>query len=478
MTLKASLVAKVVTKLDNGNLKIGTAYPIRADMVVTSYHVIPDINNYQKTEIKWLHPELTSPIKSILFESAENDVVVLECETPENTPFSEVCRYPPSSIEHWDSVGFPDAGIDVLKEVRKKTPAGGSYIFQSDESCEMHLEVGSDAAETSLWRGMSGAPVFTVGTNQLTGVICRVPNNEHPDFHNRIYATSMAELLKTSPKFREVVAVGVECDKHIEKHRRALLDEIEEIKNSSVSFFTSLAKAFGQDLSITPKTLCQNMVETYANDSAQSVEKLRLACEPFMMVMGEQCELLLLYLLATRSPDDTWSGDSYHNLSVRTRMLCELKLATRYQVTPKLVKIGKGDIAGQHAVHDHCQKEIGFDSEKNARHQAKSIAHYIYRQADDEYGIEEMESEDWRALNNELTSRRKGQHPELIRFELNARRDSEHPLASEDVRHELYKLLPTLPIAIFGLQSEADEKILRTMVKVFYERLEQLGNKP
>lgn len=473
MTLKAKLVAKVVTSTGSRNFKIGTAYPIRKNVVITAFHVIPDINSFQATTIEWGEKE--SPVISILYSDKDNDIVVLECETPEGIPVVDVCRYAPLSTEHWDSFGFPDAGIDHLLEVRKKTPAGGNYLVQSDESCEMHLEVGSDAAETQLWRGMSGAPVFTAGTNQLTGVICRVPDNENPDFKNRIYATSISQLLKTDPLFQSAIATNNEHDQYIGKQQLALEKELAELKDGSDAFYQALAKEFGQDSSVKPGVLCQSMLDAHAKLATQSIENLRLASEPFMKNMRERCELLLLHLLATKAPNDIWSGDSFHDLSVRTRMLCELKLSTRYQVTPRLTQIGKGEIAGLHAIHDHSSKEVGFDPEKNAQEQAKSIAYHIYMRADDEYGIDEMEQEDWQAVNESLSTRRKGEHPELIRFELNAQKESEHPLASEEVRSELYKLLPALPIVLFGSQTEEGEKSLRAQVKVFYERLEQLG---
>lgn len=475
MTLKASLVAKVVTKLDNGKFLIGTAYPIRKGVVITAFHVIPDMARLHDTKIKWHQDDLVSSITDILYQSEENDIVVLECKTPDKIPAIDVCKHAPESTKRWDSVGYPNAGIDPVKKIREKTPAGGYYIFQSDESCEMHLQVESDAAETDLWRGMSGAPVFTAGTNQLTGIICQVPDNENPAFKNRIYAVSIARLLATDPLFQRAVALTTDCHKYIKMQQLALEKELAELKDDSDAFYRALAKKFGQDSSAKPETLCQSMMAAHAESLTQSVENLRLASEPFMKNMRPRCELLLLHLLATKAPNDIWSGDSFHDLSVRTRMLCELKLSTRYQVTPRLTQIGKGEIAGLHAIHDHSSKEVGFDPEKNAQEQAKSIAYHIYKRADDEYGIDEMEQEDWQAVNESLSTRRKGEHPELIRFELNAQKESEHPLASEEVRSELYKLLPALPIVLFGSQTEEGEKSLRTQVKVFYERLEQLG---
>lgn len=471
MTLKASLVGKVVTDLGEGKYKIGTAYPIRHGVVITAYHVIPDIKNVQETLIEWRGKE--SFITKVLYESEEHDVVVLACETTD-IPAIDVCRHAPESTERWDSIGFPDAGIDPIKNVRDKTPAGGHYIVQSDESCEMHLEIGSNTTENNLWRGMSGAPVFTVGTNQLTGIISQVPDNENPVFKNRIYATSIAQLLKISAKFRSATEIDTECNKHRKKHQQALLEELEELKESSSALYSSLATNFDEERSIKPEILCRIIVAKHASASTKSVEKLRLACEPFMKSLRERCELLLLYLLATKAPEDAWSGDSFHDLSVRTRMLCELKLAARYQITPKLTQVDK-EIAGQHAIHDHSSEEVGFKADDNALQQAKIIAYHIYKQTDEEYRIEEMDSEDWDAADDALKARRIGINPELIRFELNATRESEHPLASEEVRLAIHKLLPALPIAFFGSKSEDDEKKLRVQVKVFYERLEQLG---
>lgn len=481
MTLKASLVAKVVTKLDDKKLKIGTAYPIRQNVVITAYHAIPDITQYQNTQIKWIQGELTSPITKILYESKTHDVVIAECQTPPDIPVIDISVSPPGSSEHWDSYGFPDAGIDDLKKVRAKTPAGGQYLLQSDESCEMHLVVGSDAAETQLWRGMSGAPVFTSGTNRLTGIICQVPDNENPGFKNRIYATSLSQLMMMEQKeaqegnpLKHAIVGNLQCDDYLKQQQALLTKELGNVAKDSTEYYTAIAKQWNKDANVSAESLSQLLVNDLSEASGSCIEKLRLASEAHIKAHREQAEILLLSLLACRAQIDTWDGDSLHQLSVRKRLLCELKLANRYGVNPVLARIGK-EVAGKHAIHDHSSKEVGFDPKANAVEQAKSIAYYLYKKFDDDFDLDEMDQDEWDGLDVELKSRREGDFAELIRFELNMRKDAEHPLADEVVRRELYQLLPSLPIALYGEKAEVNENTITAQVRVFYERLEQLG---
>lgn len=477
MSFRANLIAKVVTDLGNGKLKIGTAYPIRQDVVITAHHVIPDLKNYRNTLIKWLsgdHEELllSSPITELLYENESCDIAIVRCKTLPDISMVNVCQYPPASNEHWDSYGYPDAGIDQSLQVRKKVPAGGSYFKQDDDKCEMHLHIKGDAAETQLWRGMSGAPVFTVETGQLTAIISQVPNNERPDFKDRVYATSLSYLFRNCKDFCQAITSKRHCEKYIKAQQLALLDDLHAIKSLSSQWYEDLALHFEQPKTPAVDRLKLAITERFQDDSVQCIEALRLACEPYMSDNRHTCELLLLRMLALGQCHDNWSGHHLHDLSVRTRLLCELKVAARYQVAPQLKQLNKGEVAGLHALEDHSMREVGFDMESNAREQARSIAYHIYRRSDDEYERDEMTIEDWQEICEELATRRKGSKPELIRFELNASKESGHPLVSEEVQHELYKLLPELPVVLFGAESETNEKRLRAQVKVFYSRLD------
>lgn len=46
MALTSSLVAQVITEVDDGH-ETGTAYPIRQNIILTAWHVIPNIKNYR-----------------------------------------------------------------------------------------------------------------------------------------------------------------------------------------------------------------------------------------------------------------------------------------------------------------------------------------------------------------------------------------------------------------------------------------------
>lgn len=480
MSIKASLVAKIVTTLEDGDLIVGTGYPIRNNVVITAFHVIPDIEQFHKTKVKW--PKVingddepwSSEIKSVLYSDKDFDIAIVECETPETVTKVDVSLLPPSSSDHWDSFGYPDAGVDEVKQVRKKVPAGGNYFVSSDEDHELHLRVYGDAAETKLWRGMSGAPVFTANTNQLTAIISQVPNNENPDFKDRIYATSLA-FLRT--KKIDALEKALECkDSDNEYHnqqKKALLDELSETQENKIDWYQELSQKYTASGSTSPANLMSAIAQSFAEAPVACVETLRVASERYMSATNRiSCELLLLRTLALKTHQDQWTGEQLHDFKIRTRLLCELRLASRYDVTPQLKRLEKGEVVGEYAIEDHAAKEVGFNDDQNAEQQAKTIAYYLYRRWDDEYDLDEMTEEDWDGVCEELSTRRKGIKPELVRFEVNARKDKNHPLTSNDVRQALYQYLPDLPIVLFGTGVETHETLLRTQVKVFYEKLD------
>ena len=214
------------------------------------------------------------------------------------------------------------------------------------------------------------------------------------------------------------------------------------------------------------------MVDTFVTDAKKGVETLRLACEPYMNQWPNRSELLLLYLLAVNVSDEAWTGQLFHSFSVRTRILCELKVAARYQVTPRLVNAsekGRGTQGKQ--VIGRGIAEVGFDPKGEAKEIAKSFAHHVFRKKIGEYDENDITNEDWEELCELLATSRKGINPEMTRYEVDQQVEENHPLANKDVRQELHKLLPDLPVVLFGAETQKDEKRLRAQVNQFYKVL-------
>ncbi|NOQ65174.1 MAG: hypothetical protein GQ582_11745 [Methyloprofundus sp.] len=130
--------------------------------------------------------------------------LVAKCDTPDHTNSVHFCAFA-SLAGNWTSLGYAKTGQDHNKKIRVKDPAGGS-IFQSlDDDWILQLESKGNASKVTLWRGMSGAPIFLEETNTLVGIIVETPREDKQGnsvHEERLYAVSIPYLLKNCPEFQ------------------------------------------------------------------------------------------------------------------------------------------------------------------------------------------------------------------------------------------------------------------------------------
>ena len=217
--MNSDLIAKVevptTVKDDAGELcnAIGTAYPLHDGWVITTRHVLYPkdkhgnslLNPEGKRVLSWQHgnaePYHWCENSTIEFECERTDIALLKADTPEGVKAVIPCFNPPAAGEKWGSIGYPKAGKTSEKE-RVKTPEHHEFLADTNEYYQ-GLKTGESLADVSLWKGMSGAPVFRLGMNELAGVITKANEN----FPERLVMTSVAWLLAEGncPGFREVV---------------------------------------------------------------------------------------------------------------------------------------------------------------------------------------------------------------------------------------------------------------------------------
>lgn len=479
MSLKSPFVAKVVTKIGGGKLKMGTAYPIREGVILTAYHVIPDIDDFQQSYLKWVRDdqvdegENVTPhhLTEILYVSEKYDVLIAKCKTPDHSPDVTVSLDMPKSDEKWESLGYPKSGIDNEKGVRLKDPAGGEYFFQKEDHWEQHLESKADPDKTSLWQGMSGAPVFTVGTKQLTAIITKVPAEEDPQHKDRIYVTSLAYLLnklKDNTKFQTAIYGDAHsCQEYIEAQQSLLLRKLNTLNKDSAPVYKALLNKFHPHG--TPEQLHQSLLEDFHQQPADTIENLHFTCEAYLFGNEKIIEAILLCLLSQRVKNRLWDKTHLHDLHVRTHLLCELHSSSYYETTPNFRVSDSGHVIGMGAIES--TKDVGFGDEENAKERAKTIAYALYKRPPFHGDLAEdrMDEYDWKAVNTALKARRKSS--ELIRYEIDRRRSENDALLDEDVQQKLHNILQELPIILFGEHVDGDEHDLDEQIKLFYEKL-------
>lgn len=227
---------------------VGTGYPLRDGLVITARHVLYPVDKnahgeivcilnqagrrilswrqgdkeppYHKREI----PQRETPPAKIVFENAEYDIALIEVETPHSTPAVIPCRNSPAAIDKWEAVGYPKGGKLVDGE-RKKTSAAGDFLTDTKDHIQ-HLKTGESVAGINVWKGMSGAPVFRQGTNELAGIL----THGNPAFPERLMMVSLAWLLEQGrcPEFRDKVLGAPERLLPEEKRGDAFRDYLQQ----------------------------------------------------------------------------------------------------------------------------------------------------------------------------------------------------------------------------------------------------------
>lgn len=220
MALVSSLVGRLETPVKDGK-SIATVYPIADGYILTAYHVFPDINDLSQSQVFWQrndavrNGELLSegmPVTGLLYENKKYDIVIAKCETPKHLNLSPIIWHIGKVSGEWESIGFPKSGQDHRLEVRLKDPANGKFLSEQDDDWIQQLECPNGVNEVSLWRGMSGAPVFIKDSHCLAGIIIETPRKywkdnqtQAPVHPERLYALSIPYLQQHCEVFRAVL---------------------------------------------------------------------------------------------------------------------------------------------------------------------------------------------------------------------------------------------------------------------------------
>lgn len=249
MSLDFNYVAKVITPQQNGGFVRGTAYLIREGVIITAYHVIPDIKNHQQTYLIWeceaQEDNNKKIITRILYKSKDNDVIVAECETPANLPKVILCKDRPSSTLNWDSFGYARSATNNEQKQHKLESAGGTYYKTPNNSEVQQLSAKDNASNNKFWKGMSGAPIFTADTDFLIGIFIETSlvyedeeGNKQEIFKGRLRAASIAYLLEDT-NFAEAV-YGNDYLSYKNKGKEKLQEHLGQLKKNFPSLHEKL----------------------------------------------------------------------------------------------------------------------------------------------------------------------------------------------------------------------------------------------
>lgn len=486
MALDSRLVAKVITSNTNGKPTIGTAYPIRQGVIITACHVVPDLGKPEKTCLQWRRddekdPSLESSLTKILYYNEDYDILIAECETPENTPVINFqSSYPSTTDDHWESHGYARSGKQEETQTRNKESSSGKFETPQNDHHIQQLILNKGLSNDNLWKGMSGAPVFLADMNIISAIITNTPDQYGKGISIQekcLYSISIPYLFENLPskeKEEFFKALGLDACKttYLEKQKELLKKLLERIQSKHSEFESALKKEFVDGKGNTD--LSEGLINTITSNAPDFIQAYWLICEDHVNSKSrDDMKLLLLLLLAQLSSQHPKRAISplkhLHQLDVSTQILSELIIASHYDASPKL-KEENSDIIGEDVLTS-SKKEVGWDSKEEAKEQIKSFATQVYKKP-----YQPDKNPDWISLNRSLASSRLGKKSARIyryEIEMNAasEADKAHPLLDKAVTDEIERLVSNLIIVQFGNSGNINESEIKAEIRLFFDML-------
>jgi hypothetical protein len=163
----------------------------------------------------------------------------------------------------------------------------------------------------------------------------------------------------------------------------------------------------------------------------------------------------------------------------------EIYIAARYGLTPDLEYKPEAGVdvnqsaRGRYAIDgENAYREVGWDVKANAKELVKTAniaINKVYEKVHGQKPADEMDEFALEFLNEIIKTRRQGEDPQLIRFEVPIKKSSEqnNPLHNDDVCAQLHEYLPDLPLVRYGSESAKIEPKLGAQVTEFFRIMQQ-----
>lgn len=536
--LKSELVALVevptTIRGEDGQLKkaVGTAYPIRDGLVLTARHVLyhDNINAEKERIFSWRLSDADEPYHTavvtqtdIVFEDADFDVAVVRCDTSKLTmPLSVLSDVFPKPKEPWTAMGYPRAGVEATQ--RKKTPAGGTCFMPDQDYYIQQLVSEGNADVGTLWKGMSGAPVFSCQTGKLLGVLIRTPNQydkviKYADgqktttveavFENRLVAASIPYLLRIGKceKFRQAVwqsqvsqllptvQTGDEFKAYLTKK---ITRELKKRDQDTPRLCEQLSEALEmEDEGSEPKTLAKALIERKISKAidvlatatadcvvpggmrykeTDSIDEVKATAQQVLgwLVLGSFDEKQLDAIL----PHCIQHDSLFFTLAVKSLTGVEIVMARRFNRPSQFEHQTGPEQKSRHLIAPPTGS-LKWDEKESAKLIFIEVWNKVFpsRKLDNRHY--DPKPEDWERLNSELAARRDDSQPEhyYIPFKASAYDQAEMTAYVADVyRHFLSKLnqMTVIQYGEDGCDSNLffiKEADLQAAINKFYRRI-------
>jgi len=167
------LLVQLYVPLKNSDKgRIGTAYPVGQDLILTARHNLfaDKVDQDQPFEIRWYKLPEGEPARQwqpvqhdavVWRGSGELDAVLFKYPLPEElNDWRGLSPRSPRGLEKWESEGFADSGRLDQRDRRESVCFDGCWHTPGSADAQASLRVEGSFDTEQGWQGASGSPVF------------------------------------------------------------------------------------------------------------------------------------------------------------------------------------------------------------------------------------------------------------------------------------------------------------------------------
>jgi hypothetical protein len=189
------VLVKVPTKGDGAAatsaVKVGTAYPIAADLLIAAKHVVcpPNRDRTRPIKIRW-EGKQDGPENgwhcladdAVVREHPTLDAVVIRCpdRPPDRQGYGFLSSSPVPDQGEWSSGGYASAARRETADGhidRKPIGFHGKTYIPPSQSDYFEIGIEDELRQDTDYRGASGMPIFLKNRNEIIGIAREVPEN-------------------------------------------------------------------------------------------------------------------------------------------------------------------------------------------------------------------------------------------------------------------------------------------------------------
>lgn len=178
----------IIGKLKNGGKLLGTCFLINPEYVLSAYHNIENLDNYDNLKIEFKYLNKSRKL-NIIYNNKDIDFLVMKLDSRiEGIEYAQIYDMIPVAIEDkWETCGYP--GAYEHDDIEDEYLNGKINRIVENEVYDIELNI-FDQKDLAQWGGISGAPLIVHGN--IVGVILK---ERQSMIKNKLKAISMNKII-------------------------------------------------------------------------------------------------------------------------------------------------------------------------------------------------------------------------------------------------------------------------------------------